>query len=134
MTTVSNLSTVQSIYEAFGKGDIPTILANLSDNAVWNHYGNPSIVPFGGIYNGKDEIVQFFQKLGQNMQFASFHPHNFREAGNQVINDVSMEATAIPTGKSATTKVQFTWTFDENGKVTNWKNEGGLDIIEGIFS
>ncbi len=134
MTTVSNLSTVQSIYEAFGKGDIPTILANLSDNAVWNHYGNPSIIPFAGIYNGKDEILQFFQKLGQNMQFASFQPHNFREEDNQVINDVTMEATAIPTGKSATTTVKFTWTFDDSGKVKHWKNEGGLDVIEGMFS
>lgn len=134
MTTVSNLTTVQSIYEAFGKGDIPTILANLSDAIVWQHQGNPAVVPFAGTFRGKDEVLQFFQKLGQNMQFASFHPHNFREEDNQVINDVTMEATALPTNNKASTTVKFSWTFDENGKVSHWKNEGDLDILEAAFS
>ena len=133
MASVSNLSTVQSIYEAFGKGNISAIMANLSDHAVWEHQGNPIVVPFAGTFNGKNEIMQFFQKLGKTTQFAVFHPHNFRESGNQVINDVAMEATALTTGKIFKDTATFTWTFDNNGRVTHWKNEGGLESLEAAF-
>ena len=51
MTAISNLETVQHIYEAFGKGDIPGILANLSEEALWEHHGNPQVIPFAGTFN-----------------------------------------------------------------------------------
>ena len=32
---MSNIATVQGIYEAFGKGDVPAILAVLADDVAW---------------------------------------------------------------------------------------------------
>jgi ketosteroid isomerase-like protein len=32
---MSNVATVQSIYEAFGRGDIPAILDRISDDVIW---------------------------------------------------------------------------------------------------
>jgi len=36
---MSNLATVQSVYEAFGEGDIPAILDVIADDCEWEgHY------------------------------------------------------------------------------------------------
>jgi ketosteroid isomerase-like protein len=44
---VSNLATVQSIYEAFGKGDIPAILEVLADDIEWEAWAGNSAVKAG---------------------------------------------------------------------------------------
>ena len=34
---MNHIETVQKIYEAFGKGDVPAILGHLSDDADWEY-------------------------------------------------------------------------------------------------
>ena len=34
---MSNLATVQAIYAAFGRGDVPAILSHLTDGVAWEH-------------------------------------------------------------------------------------------------
>ena len=34
---MSHVKTVQSIYDAFGKGDVPTILGHLAENVEWEY-------------------------------------------------------------------------------------------------
>ena len=41
---MSNLATVQSIYEAFGKGDVPSILDTLADDVEWESWSDNSAV------------------------------------------------------------------------------------------
>jgi len=43
---------VRSAYEAFGKGDIPTVAAMLADTEWHEAEG----MPYGGVYKGADEI------------------------------------------------------------------------------
>jgi ketosteroid isomerase-like protein len=38
---MSNMQTVIEIYEAFGRGDLPTVLSKLSDSVEWE-YGEPT--------------------------------------------------------------------------------------------
>ncbi|MCB0609885.1 MAG: nuclear transport factor 2 family protein [Lewinellaceae bacterium] len=133
-TAISNLETVQQIYAAFGMGDVPAILDRLSDNAVWEHYGNTDLVPFAGKFAGKGEILRFFQIMGENTRFSDFQPRNFREEGNTVINEVYMEVTAVPTGKNVRLTATFYWTFDGQGKVSHWKNEGDAHLLDAAFT
>ena len=44
---MSNLSTVQGIYESFGKGDVPAILAVLADDVEWEAWADNSAVKAG---------------------------------------------------------------------------------------
>ncbi|HMQ63305.1 MAG TPA: nuclear transport factor 2 family protein [Flavilitoribacter sp.] len=133
-TAISNLETVQQIYAAFGMGDVPAILDKLSDDAVWEHYGNTDLVPFAGKFVGKGEVLRFFQLLSQNTRFSNFQPSNFREEGHTVINDLYMDAMAVPTGKTMQATVTFYWTFDSHGKVVHWKNEGDIHLIDAAFT
>ena len=38
---------IESLYEAFGKGDIPTVIASLAPDVSWFTEG-PSVVPYTG--------------------------------------------------------------------------------------
>jgi ketosteroid isomerase-like protein len=41
------MATVQGIYEAFGKGDVPAILEVLADDVEWEAWENNSAVEAG---------------------------------------------------------------------------------------
>lgn len=52
LTAVSKKDVVLSMYESFGRGDIPAILDCLTDDMVWDASQNP-ILPEAKIYRGK---------------------------------------------------------------------------------
>jgi ketosteroid isomerase-like protein len=129
----SNVETVQSIYECFGRGDVPGILAKLSDEVAWVHGADPAFVPYGGRRRGIAGATEFFQKLGQNTQINVFQPSNFRTEGNKVLNEVHVEGTALSTGKTWIENSLFIWQFDANGKVAGWEASGNFSEMESAF-
>ena len=66
---MSNIATVQGIYEAFGKGDVPAILAVLADDVAWEDWPDNSSVNAGVPWmvprRGKDDVVHFFEAVAQ---------------------------------------------------------------------
>ncbi len=58
--THPNAELVRSGYEAFGRGDIPAVLALFVDDIVW-HVGGRNLV--SGDYHGHDGVIAFFTKL-----------------------------------------------------------------------
>ncbi|MEO6039864.1 MAG: nuclear transport factor 2 family protein, partial [Saprospiraceae bacterium] len=77
----ANLTTVMNNYAAFGKGDVPVIIASTSDDCTWTHPGDAT-VPFAGTFIGHDGIGQFFTAVGKSVAITTFEPTNFREDGN----------------------------------------------------
>ncbi len=130
----ANLESVQDIYAKFGQGDVPGIIAKLSDNVEWVHGADPSVVPFGGVRQGKTGAIEFFQLLGQNANITLFQPSNFRVDGNKVMNDVRVEAIALATGKAYIENSVFTFEIDANGKVVRWEAAGDFASVNAAFS
>ena len=60
MSATEDLSVIQSAYEAFGRGDIPAVLATFSPDIQWHIPGRN---PLAGTYKGHDEVVGFFTQL-----------------------------------------------------------------------
>ncbi len=58
--THPNADVIRSGYEAFGRGDIPAVLAVFNDDIVW-HVGGRNLV--SGDYHGHDGVIAFFTKL-----------------------------------------------------------------------
>ena len=67
-----NLATISAIYEAFGKGDIPTILGHLADDVRWEEWADNSVVKAGVPWlqarHGKPGALEFFQVMGSHVQ------------------------------------------------------------------
>lgn len=129
----NNLATVQEIYACFAQGDIPGILAKLTDNITWFNAADPAVAPFGGSFQGKNGVIQFFTALGSTTQTTHFVPSNFQEEGNKVSNKVVHDGLARSTNKPFSVHASFVWTFNDQGKVTDWTSSGDFSSINEAF-
>jgi uncharacterized protein len=116
---MNHVMTVQQIYEAFGRGDVPAILGHLADDVSWDQdaprYGVPLYEP--GV--GKAHVERFFSTL-QDIEFLRFEPSNFLSGGNQVAVPIAVEVRVKATGKTVKALEVHLWTFGEDGKVTRF--------------
>lgn len=130
----ANVLTVQTDFAAFGKGEIPTIIASAADNVVWKHAGNPALIPFAGTFNGHEGVGRFFQNVGSSVNITVFEPQNFVENGNTVTSTVHITGTVLSTGKVYSNVIDMVFTFNAAGKITNWDAKGDVTDLEKAFS
>ena len=67
-----NISIVQSIYAAFGRGDVPAILEDISDECDWEYGGSTADVPWLQRRTGRAGVGAFFQAVGTELDMKSF--------------------------------------------------------------
>lgn len=119
MMNTRNLETVQRIYEAFGRGDVPAILEHLADDVAWDQdapsYGMAMFAPG----SGKDHVRGFFAAL-QAVDFLHFQPKNFLLGGDQVAVPVEVEIQVKATGRRAKALEIHLFTFNQEGKVARF--------------
>jgi ketosteroid isomerase-like protein len=60
MAAQDDLATISKGYEAFGAGDIQTVMDLFADGIAWHIPGKNALA---GDYQGKDQVMQFFGKL-----------------------------------------------------------------------
>jgi uncharacterized protein len=124
---VSNVATVQQIYEAFGRGDIPAILERLADDVEWDnwgvdHTGQSVGVPWLVRRSGQAGAVEFFETVAAALEFHNFEPVNILEGGNQVVATIRIDLTAKDTGERFQDEEIHLWTFDDAGKVSGMRH------------
>lgn len=128
-----NVDIVLSDYAAFGRGDIATIQASLSDNCNWTHAGDPAVVPFAGTFVGKADVGRFFENVGKSLQVTQFEPGNYHASDREVSCTVLIKGSVLSTGKTFTSTVQQTFGFDATGKVSEWSTKGDVSSLEAAF-
>ena len=83
MSEQEQIATVRSIYEAFGRGDLPHILDQLDPGVEWHA---PATVPFSkGLHRGRDEVAQFFAGIAQYIAEPSVETYEFIATEDRVI-------------------------------------------------
>ena len=116
----NNIATVDSIYEAFGKGDIPAIIDYLADNVQWEQWADNSAqkagVPWMQARKGKDGVFEFFRIVGE-LSIKDFRVLSVMGNGSQVAAEFIIEADVPATGGHYRDEEMHLWTFDEQGKV-----------------
>ena len=109
------IETIQSVYEAFGRGDVQFILDQLTDDVDWASCPDSDIAPWHGV-RSKDEVPAFFKTLGETLQITEFTPLAFGPNETDVMVVTRWSATAHATGKSATMDIHHWWRF-RDGKI-----------------
>src|SRR5439155_21472406 len=56
----SDIDLIRATYDAFGRGDIPAVMANFADDIEWNV---PDVLPHGMRVRGHDGVGRFFAGL-----------------------------------------------------------------------
>ena len=120
MQESQNTKIVQDAYAAFGRGDVPAILAHLADDVVWVPvYGAGPEVPTAGERRGKAAVGEFFHRVAANVHFSRFEPREFVATGDTVVALGHYAATTPRGGRFAS---DFAMAFTlRNGKVTRFQ-------------
>jgi ketosteroid isomerase-like protein len=119
---MSNLATVQDVYDAFGKGDVPRILEHISEDVVWEYGAGASDVPWLQLRRGRKGAAEFLSSLA-DLQFEQFQPKTFLESGNLVVVLLDVAATVASTGRRISEEDQIhLWHFDENGQIERFRH------------
>ncbi len=132
-TATPNIENVLDTFACFGRGDVPTILAKLTDDVEWHHGGDESLIPYAKPYFGKAGAAEFFQTLGQSIAVTNMAPTNFRQVGDDVHHDFHVEADVPSTAKSFVVDAQVVWGFDQNGKICSYHSMGDFSPVEEAF-
>lgn len=118
--TAQNIATVQAVYEAFGRGDVPAILSRLDDDVVWEQDGESWGIPWYEPRQGIAEIPGFFSALMNGLIIHKLEPRNILSGGNQVAVVMDLEAEVNGSGRRLQELEIHLWTFGEDGKVTRF--------------
>lgn len=120
---MSHLETVKGIYAAFGRGDVPAILACLHENVDWEPDLAVPGVPWLQPRTGRDAVAGFFAALAP-LQFTQFEPKSFLESGNLVVVliDVAFNVTTTGGTVKEVDEVHI-WRFDDAGMVTRFAHK-----------
>ncbi len=62
MTEHANVEQTRRGYEAFAKGDLPTLSELMADDLIWHVLG---VGALSGTYHGREEVFGFFRRLAE---------------------------------------------------------------------
>ena len=128
----SNLETVQRIYQAFGEGDVQTILDQLAEDVDFASEADQKIAPWHG-RRSKAEVPAFFQALGETVDVTEFTPLAFAATGDDVMAVIRFGMTVRETGKSGTMDLHHWWRF-QDGKVVLYRGTEDTALTADLLS
>jgi ketosteroid isomerase-like protein len=129
MMAQSDAEILKSAYEAFANGDVPGVLAVLAEDIDFHIPGDS---PVAGTYTGHDEVVGFFQKLGQ------LSNGTFTVTAREIFDNGTGTVAALCTlggernGQNSSFDTVQVWRFAD-GKATSFRefndDQAGLDAF-----
>jgi uncharacterized protein len=142
--TAANLATITEIYEAFGRGDVPTILDKIAPDCRWESWGNnraqqmgvPTLQP----RIGPAGVADFFAAVGQ-LEIHDFQVLDLLGGERQVAVEVVIDFST-PVGGHSRDEELHLWTLDEQQKIVRMRHyvdtakhiaaAGGNDTTSGV--
>lgn len=117
--TAANVATVQDIYAAFGRGDIPAILEVIADDCRWEAWADNSAqragVPYLQLRVGASGVAEFFAAV------AELDIHHFQVLGlltgrDQVAAEILIDASTPAGGRFRDEELHL-WTLSDDGRI-----------------
>ena len=119
MATQQNIQVIDSLYNGFSIGDMPTVLGLMHPKIEWNEAESNSLAD-GNPYIGPDAILEgVFARLGANHEYFGLKDvkiHGMND--NMVLATLRYDAKVKETGKTYNAQVAHLWTLDDEGKIT----------------
>jgi len=118
---MDNVKLLKSLYDAFGRGDVPTVLGAMSSDIKWHQAESNPYMPSGEAWVGPDAVLNnLFMRLGSEWDGFAVHPKLFHDAGGSVIVEGRYSGTYKATGKSMDTQFCHVWDV-KDGKLTRFQ-------------
>lgn len=119
---MSNTQTIQTIYAAFGRGDIPAILSVLAEDVDWNHQHLASKeCPWNADFSGKSNVPKYFAAIAEHLDVTVLNPHGYLTSSDRVAVLLRIESKTKRNGRVVANDVVHLWTFDTAGQVIRYQ-------------
>src|SRR5579884_1951725 len=120
MGATQNRAAVTAAYEAFSRGDIPSVIEMNAPDAVWVNYSSDAS-PLNGEHKGTEGIGAFFGLVGDNIEITEFELHPVAAGGDVVVAAGHQRYTVKKTGKTVSGPVIHLFRFGPDGKLTRFE-------------
>jgi uncharacterized protein len=116
-----NLAVVKQVYAALSKGDIPTVLSLLADDVEWEMPHPQEIVPYGGKWQGRDKVAEFFHVMHDHAEFKQVQLQEYVAQNDKVIVLGHIKVMAKPVDREYENDLVAVWTV-KDGKVKQMRD------------
>jgi uncharacterized protein len=113
---VSNVATARRSYEAFERQDLEAVVADMDEEIRWEQAQG---LPHGGLYEGLAAVRRHVFEPLEAEWWSEFHavPHEFLDAGDEVVVLGRYTGSAKETGKVLDVPYVHVWTFRDGRAV-----------------
>ncbi len=118
MTPEQNIQIIDSLYNGFSSGDMPSVLALMHPKIEWNEAESNSLSD-GNPFIGPEAIVEgVFARLLASHEY--FNLQDIKIHGmidNKVLATLRYDAKVKSTGKAYNAQAAHLWTLNDKGKI-----------------
>jgi ketosteroid isomerase-like protein len=118
--SAANIAFIQSLYAAFGRGDINTVIAGVAADVDWTVNGRRKDYPMLGNWKGQDGVQKFFEGVAEHEEVVEFSPREFFAADDRVCVLGHYAWKIRKTGRSVASDWAHIFTV-RNGKVVKFR-------------
>jgi uncharacterized protein len=72
MTEQENVQIVRRLYEAFKQSDMQALQDTLADEVEWYEPGPVEILPWAGVFRGREQVVQLLTRFSEVAEVEQF--------------------------------------------------------------
>ena len=113
---MTHLNKIKSVYDAFAKGDIFSVLEVLSSDIDWTEAEG---FPYGGTYHGPKAVLEgVFMRLGSEWDGFAAVAHEFIDGGDTIVALGKYSGTYKKTNKSFSADFAHVWKLREGKAVS----------------
>jgi ketosteroid isomerase-like protein len=113
-----SVEVVEGVYAAFGRGDVPGVLAAMADDIEWHEAEG---MPYGGVHRGGDAVVQnVFGPVTADIEGFAVTPLELIPSGDTVAVVARYSGTGKSTGKELDLEVVHVWDV-RDGKIIRFR-------------
>jgi len=131
--TDPKVQAVERLYEAYGRGNVDDVLAELADDVDWAAEAASTSVPWYGSYRSKGEVSRFFKEIASSIEITEFTPLSFTSNETDVVATIRWAYTVNATGKRAAMYMQHWWRF-AGGKIVFFRGSEDTEQSAAAFS
>ncbi|HEX8457006.1 MAG TPA: nuclear transport factor 2 family protein [Pyrinomonadaceae bacterium] len=104
-----NVAVIREVYEAFGRGDVPSVLGQMDQNIEWREAEN-FIYADRNPYVGPQAILEgVFMRLGTEWNDFRVTPEEWLDAGNHVVVLGTYSGTHKESGREVRAQFAHVW-------------------------
>ena len=115
-----NVELMRGLYEAFGRGDVQTVLGRMDEAIEWNEADNFLYADRNPYVGPQAVLAGVFARLGEDWEVFEVKPEELLDAGDRVVALGHYNAKYKATGKEVRAQFAHVWGV-RGGMVTSFQ-------------